>query len=100
MENFFFDWFWELYEKSPEIATEWFYKFSGDNNYIRRSRIAKDVYWTVDSEYGEIEITINRSKPEKDPKAIAAAAKMQATDDAPAYHFVNFVLKTRDIAAE
>ncbi len=77
--------FWEIYKKSPKDATDYFYKFSGDNNYIRRSRIAKDVRWTVDSEYGEIEITINRSKPEKDPKAIAAAAKMQETKDAPAY---------------
>lgn len=62
-----------LYEKSPKEATDYFYKLSCDCNYIRRNRIAKDVKWTVDSEYGEIEITINRSKPEKDPKAIAAA---------------------------
>ena len=63
----------EHYEKSPEAATEYFYQFSQDNNYIRRDRIKKDMKWTVDSPYGEIDITINLSKPEKDPKAIAAA---------------------------
>lgn len=62
-----------LYDISPKEATEYFYTLSCDSNYIRRSRIKKDIKWTVDSEYGEIEITINRSKPEKDPKAIAAA---------------------------
>ena len=62
-----------LYDISPEEATDYFYTLSCDTNYIRRNRIKKDVKWTVDSEYGEIEITINRSKPEKDPKAIAAA---------------------------
>ena len=62
-----------LYDISPEEATDYFYTLSGDSNYIRRNRIKKDVKWTVDSEYGEIEITINRSKPEKDPKAIVAA---------------------------
>ena len=65
-----------LYEKSSKAATDYFYKLSCDNNYIRRGRIQKDVKWTVDSKYGEIEITINRSKPEKDPKAIAAAKNM------------------------
>ena len=63
----------ELFKTSSKEATDYFYKLSCDNNYIRRNRIKKDVKWTVDSEYGEIEITINRSKPEKDPKAIAAA---------------------------
>ena len=62
-----------LYKASPKEATDYFYKLSCDSNYIRRDRIKKDIKWTVDSEYGEIEITINRSKPEKDPKAIAAA---------------------------
>ena len=62
-----------LYDISPEEATDYFYTLSCDSNYIRRNRIKKDLKWTVDSEYGEIEITINRSKPEKDPKAIAAA---------------------------
>ncbi|MBR3942129.1 MAG: UDP-glucose--hexose-1-phosphate uridylyltransferase [Clostridia bacterium] len=65
-----------LYEKSSKEATDYFYKLSCDNNYIRRGRIKKDVKWEVDSPYGEIEITINRSKPEKDPKAIAAAKNM------------------------
>ena len=66
-------WFWEEYEKSPETATDHFYRFSQDTNYIRRDRVKKDMKWKVDSSYGEIDITINLSKPEKDPKAIAAA---------------------------
>ena len=65
--------FRELYEKSPEAATDWYYKFSGDTDYIRRYRIARDMRWKYDSPYGLIDITINLSKPEKDPKAIAAA---------------------------
>lgn len=77
------DKFNSLYEKSSKDATDYFYKLSCDNNYIRRGRIKKDVKWTVDSPYGEIEITINRSKPEKDPKAIAAA-KLQASVSYPA----------------
>ncbi|SCP95998.1 UDP-glucose--hexose-1-phosphate uridylyltransferase [Anaerobium acetethylicum] len=63
----------EQYAVSPEAATEFFYKFSQDTDYIRRYRIKKDLKWAVDSEYGKIDITINLSKPEKDPKAIAAA---------------------------
>ena len=62
-----------LYEKSPEAATDWYYRFSCDTDYIRRYRIAKDMRWKYAGEYGEIDITINLSKPEKDPKAIAAA---------------------------
>ena len=58
---------------SPEAATDWFYKFSQDTDYIRRYRISKDVRWKTSTEYGELDITINLSKPEKDPKAIAAA---------------------------
>ena len=65
--------FKELYEKDPVAATDWYYKFSCDTDYIRRYRIAKDMRWKYNSEYGEIDITINLSKPEKDPKAIAAA---------------------------
>ena len=65
--------FRKKYEQSPKEATDWFYKFSQDNDYIRRYRIKKDQKWKVDSPYGEIDITINLSKPEKDPKAIAAA---------------------------
>lgn len=67
------------YEESPQAATDWYYQFSGDSNYIRRDRIAKDRKWTVDTEYGTIDITINLSKPEKDPKAIAAAGKAKAS---------------------
>ena len=58
---------------SPREATDWFYRFSQDVNYIRRERIAKDVRWLYPCPYGELDITINLSKPEKDPKAIAAA---------------------------
>lgn len=62
-----------LYSESPEKATDWFYKLSGDSDYIRRYRIKRDMRWSVPSEYGDIDISINLSKPEKDPKAIAAA---------------------------
>ena len=65
--------FWKLYNEDPVKATDAFYDFSQNTNYIRRDRIAKDRKWKVDSEYGKIDITINLSKPEKDPKAIAAA---------------------------
>ena len=65
--------FWDAYKKSPEAATEYFYKLSQDSDYIRRYRVKKDKKWTVESPYGTIDITINLSKPEKDPKAIAAA---------------------------
>ena len=67
------------YEVSPEMATDYFYKFSGDTNYIRRDRIARDVKWKTDTEYAPIDITINLSKPEKDPKAIAAAKNVKAS---------------------
>ena len=65
--------FEDLYGENPQKATDAFYKFSQDTNYIRRDRIKKDIRWKVDSPYGKIDITINLSKPEKDPKAIAAA---------------------------
>ena len=61
------------YEKSPEAATEYFYRLSVDSNYIRSYRVKRDRKWTVDTDYGTLDITINLSKPEKDPKAIAAA---------------------------
>ena len=67
------DKFWGIYKKSPKEATDYFYKLSCDSNYIRRYRIARDVKWAAPSDYGDIDITINLSKPEKDPKAIAAA---------------------------
>ena len=62
-----------LYQESPEQATDWYYDFSCNTDYIRRYRIQKDMRWKTDTPYGEIDITINLSKPEKDPKAIAAA---------------------------
>ena len=65
--------FWDKYEESPKAATDYFYDLSKASDYIRTYRIKKDMKWEVDSEYGPIEITINLSKPEKDPKAIAAA---------------------------
>ncbi|HAB60200.1 MAG TPA: UDP-glucose--hexose-1-phosphate uridylyltransferase [Lachnospiraceae bacterium] len=65
--------FWEKYKESPETATNYYYKLSQDSDYIRRYRIEKDVKWVTKTEYGNLDITINLSKPEKDPKAIAAA---------------------------
>ncbi|MBE6946667.1 MAG: UDP-glucose--hexose-1-phosphate uridylyltransferase [Ruminococcaceae bacterium] len=65
--------FKEKYQQSPSAATDWYYRFSGDTDYIRRYRIAKDMRWKYDSPYGQMDITINLSKPEKDPRAIAAA---------------------------
>ena len=64
--------FARLYGESPKAATDWFYAFSGDTNYIRRRRVAKDVRWTVETDYGTLDMSINLSKPEKDPKAMAA----------------------------
>lgn len=69
----------ELYEISPEMATDYYYKLSRDTDYIRRYRIVKDMKWKTETEYGEIDITINLSKPEKDPKAIAAAKNAKAS---------------------
>lgn len=65
--------FRELYREDPRKATDYFYKLSRDTDYIRRYRIKKDLKWTTKTEFGELDITINLSKPEKDPKAIAAA---------------------------
>ena len=65
--------FQSLYAVSPQAATDWYYQFSCDSNYIRRDRIAKDRKWVYPCEYGDLDITINLSKPEKDPRAIAAA---------------------------
>ena len=69
-----------LYEKSPEEATEWYYRFSQDTDYIRRYRVQKDMRWKTATEYGNLDITINLSKPEKDPKAIAAAKAAPQSD--------------------
>lgn len=71
--------FWKKYEKSPEAATEYFYKLSMDSDYIRRYRIVKDMRWTIQSEYGDVDMSINLSKPEKDPKAIAAARFLKSS---------------------
>ena len=71
--------FWEKYETSPETATDYYYKLSQDSDYIRRYRIKLDRKWTVDTKYGTLDITINLSKPEKDPKAIAAAGKAKSS---------------------
>lgn len=66
--------FHDLYEKeSPEAATDYYYKLSRDSDYIRRYRVCKDMKWVAPTQYGDLDITINLSKPEKDPKAIAAA---------------------------
>jgi len=62
-----------LYAVSPEMATDYYYKLSRDTDYIRRYRVCKDLKWKTGSDYGEIDITVNLSKPEKDPKDIAAA---------------------------
>ena len=67
------DKFYSIYKTSPKDATDYFYKLSCDSDYIRRYRIEKDVKWVTSTEYGDLDITINLSKPEKDPKAIAAA---------------------------
>lgn len=69
--------FKELYEENPVKATDYFYKLSCDSDYIRRYRIKKDQKWITSTEYGDLDITINLSKPEKDPKAIAAAKLMK-----------------------
>ena len=66
--------FWTLYrQQGAKAATDWFYDFCRDCNYIRRDRIARDMRWITETEYGPLDITINLSKPEKDPKDIAAA---------------------------
>ncbi|MGI6110031.1 MAG: UDP-glucose--hexose-1-phosphate uridylyltransferase [Eubacteriaceae bacterium] len=71
--------FEKLYSEDPRKATDWYYQFSQDTNYIRRDRIRKDLKWETQTQYGPLEITINLSKPEKDPKAIAAAGKARQT---------------------
>ncbi len=72
--------FMELYKKSPREATTWYYKFSQDTDYIRRYRISRDVKWQTKTEYGDLDITINLSKPEKDPRDIAAARNAPSSD--------------------
>lgn len=72
--------FSELYEKSPKESTDWLYKFSQDTNYIRRYRIQKDIRWMTMTDYGTLDLTINLSKPEKDPRAIAEAKAAPSSD--------------------
>lgn len=72
--------FYSEYENSPKSATEWYYKFSKDVNYVRSERIEKDIKWKYNCEYGELDITINMSKPEKDPRDIANAKKSKAVN--------------------
>ena len=74
--------FWSNYNVSPVKATDYYYKFSRDTDYIRRYRVKKDLKWKTSTEYGDIDITINLSKPEKDPKAIAQA-KLQKQSSYP-----------------
>lgn len=71
--------FWQEYGVSAENATQYYYKLSQDSDYIRRYRISRDRKWTVDTKYGTLDITINLSKPEKDPKAIAAAGAAKSS---------------------
>ena len=66
------------YEKSPEAATDWYFDFSQKLNYVRKGRIEKDLKWTYESDYGTLDISINRSKPEKDPRDIAAAKSQKS----------------------
>ncbi len=70
--------FREKYAAGPEAATDWYYKLALDSNYIRRDRIARDRRWVFDGAFGPLDITINKSKPEKDPRDIAAAGKAKA----------------------
>ena len=70
--------FFEHYKSSPKEATDYFYKLSRDTDYIRTYRVARDMRWVSETKFGDMDITINLSKPEKDPKAIAAARNMAA----------------------
>ena len=67
------------YEEGPEVATDWYFRFSRDVNYVRAGRIAKDLRWKYNCEYGELDITVNLSKPEKDPRDIAAARNAKSS---------------------
>lgn len=72
--------FRDRYAQSPQAATDWYYRFSQDTNYIRRDCMERDVKWRVDTLYGALDITINLSKPEKDPRDIAAARDLPASN--------------------
>lgn len=69
----------QRYATSPKEATDWYFEYSKKTNYVRAQRIAKDLVWTYDCDYGTLDITINRSKPEKDPRDIAAAKLQKAS---------------------
>ncbi len=71
--------FREKYAESPAQATDWYYKFALDSNYIRRDRLARDKRWVYESAFGALDVTINKAKPEKDPRDIAAAGKAKAS---------------------
>jgi len=71
--------FYNLYDEDKKKATDYYYNLSRSSDYIRTKRVLKDVKWKTSTEYGEIDITINLSKPEKDPKAIAAAKNMPSS---------------------
>lgn len=71
--------FTALREQSALAATDWYYTFAQDTNYMRRDRMVKDMRWQTETNYGTLDVTINLSKPEKDPKAIAAARSMPAS---------------------
>ena len=73
------DVFWKKYRQDPQEATDFYYRFSQDTDYIRTYRVKKDLKWVTKTQYGDLDVTINLSKPEKDPKAIAAALKAKAS---------------------
>ncbi len=68
--------FWQRYQQSATAATDWFYNFSKATNYIKTQRIAHNISWQQNCRYGKLVLAINLAKPEKDPRAIAAAAKL------------------------
>lgn len=72
--------FWNLYKKDPKLATEYYYDFAKDINYIREDRVKKDIKWVQKTEYGDLDITINMSKPEKDPRAIEKAKLVKSSN--------------------
>lgn len=74
------DEFYRLYNKSPQDATEFYYNFAKNSNYIREKRVAKDLKWEYKTDYGILDITVNLSKPEKDPRAIAMAKNMKSSN--------------------
>ena len=93
--------FYDLYEKeSPQAATDYFYKLSRDTDYIRRYRVKKDLKWTADTEFGTLDITINLSKPEKDPKAIAAAKLAKRLSEMPSVQGERRICRTYQPSGE